>query len=926
VPVVLRGRPAEMAAALAVLRRARAGRGGVILVTGEPGVGKSTLLAAIAGEARAMGFRVGSAGAGPGGSPLLLSLRSGPSPLLTAADVAGLADGPPVLLLDRIAAGLATLGPVLIVLDDLQSADRPTMSLLRDLCARLTGKPVVWALGSRRRSAAFLAGLEAPGPHGVRVEHIQPGLLTTADVTALASDRLGRPPGAAVQRMLDGTGGNPRLAVELIEGVRRAASRGETPQHIPSRLVRIVRRATLALDDGLRELVEVAAVLDRPMPPAGAYALLPGCPPAEVARWVDHGIAAGLLAESGHAVRFRFELVRDAVYGDLPGRRRAALHLRCARYLLAEHDAPAAVRHVLAGTTQGGDRGTAGLGTAGLGTNRRQAVPLLRQAAEQLLAGSPAATGEVAARLTEAFGRLGPNEPGWAELGARCAEVLLQAERYTDAAVTASVVAARVDEAGAIARLRSLAARALAAAGRPADALDQLNAAAGGPGLATVDQAGLRAARALARAGLGPAAQARDEAAAVLAVRPETASGGFLAAAAGMAATDGSETAVMVATGALFEVSRNLGYHGAALGYARTLRRASGARCLAAEITALELAGRLGDAELLRAEAGTGPRTAPSLVAAGMWLDLAQGRLAAAAEGAGRLDRLGLDSLLLGDQSAVVATEVALLRNESPPVRLTRPAGEDDAAARLSGLAVAGAWLALEQGDPGRAARIARPALRAAREQGAPWPWRPGWLRPLARIGLAAGDAGLVREVAETAELTAARNPGLAGFGGLAAQLRGLAWGDLTLLARAWEQLQDSPRPMLRAAAAEDYGTALLAAGQRAAGIARLDEAWHAYGEALAARRTVADTLRRAGVRRATWAPRPVPSSGWKSLTAAERKVAELVSAGYTNRAAASELGLSPNTIGTHVRSIFSKLQVQSRVQLANVRHEQAMA
>jgi DNA-binding CsgD family transcriptional regulator len=68
-----------------------------------------------------------------------------------------------------------------------------------------------------------------------------------------------------------------------------------------------------------------------------------------------------------------------------------------------------------------------------------------------------------------------------------------------------------------------------------------------------------------------------------------------------------------------------------------------------------------------------------------------------------------------------------------------------------------------------------------------------------------------------------------------------------------------------------------------------------------------------------------VPSAGWESLTGAERKVAELVSTGYTNRAAASELGLSPNTVGTHVRSIFSKLQVQSRVQLANVRH-QAMA
>ena len=54
--------------------------------------------------------------------------------------------------------------------------------------------------------------------------------------------------------------------------------------------------------------------------------------------------------------------------------------------------------------------------------------------------------------------------------------------------------------------------------------------------------------------------------------------------------------------------------------------------------------------------------------------------------------------------------------------------------------------------------------------------------------------------------------------------------------------------------------------------------------------------------------------------------MAELVSSGYTNRSTASQLGLSPNTVGTHVRSIFSKLHVQSRVQLANLRHEQLTA
>ena len=60
--VVLRGRSAEMTAALGPLRRAvRTGRGGMLLVTGEPGIGKSALLAAVAAEAGPLGFRVGAA-------------------------------------------------------------------------------------------------------------------------------------------------------------------------------------------------------------------------------------------------------------------------------------------------------------------------------------------------------------------------------------------------------------------------------------------------------------------------------------------------------------------------------------------------------------------------------------------------------------------------------------------------------------------------------------------------------------------------------------------------------------------------------------------------------------------------------------------------------------------------------------------------
>jgi DNA-binding CsgD family transcriptional regulator len=57
-------------------------------------------------------------------------------------------------------------------------------------------------------------------------------------------------------------------------------------------------------------------------------------------------------------------------------------------------------------------------------------------------------------------------------------------------------------------------------------------------------------------------------------------------------------------------------------------------------------------------------------------------------------------------------------------------------------------------------------------------------------------------------------------------------------------------------------------------------------------------------------------------LTHSERKVARLVGAGYTNKQAGEELGVSVNTVGTHLRTAFKKLGVRSRVQLTNYVHE----
>src|SRR6195952_2601445 len=135
VQTVLRGRSEAMSRALTALRRAaRTGQGALVVISGEPGIGKSAVLRSLVEEASRYGFTVGSGKAEQGdqiapGAPLLVSLRSGPAPLLPGNAFASLAPlyDKPLWLVDRICALLeeaALSGPVLIAIDDVQWADR----------------------------------------------------------------------------------------------------------------------------------------------------------------------------------------------------------------------------------------------------------------------------------------------------------------------------------------------------------------------------------------------------------------------------------------------------------------------------------------------------------------------------------------------------------------------------------------------------------------------------------------------------------------------------------------------------------------------------------------------------------------------------------------------------------------------------------
>jgi DNA-binding CsgD family transcriptional regulator len=191
-------------------------------------------------------------------------------------------------------------------------------------------------------------------------------------------------------------------------------------------------------------------------------------------------------------------------------------------------------------------------------------------------------------------------------------------------------------------------------------------------------------------------------------------------------------------------------------------------------------------------------------------------------------------------------------------------------------------------------------------------PSAAGWM---VRTALAAGERGQAAMVAEAAALLAAGNPGFATLEAMAAHARGLVEEDPAALIRAGLDHRD---PWARASASEDAGVVLAARGDRHGALAQFDQAMAAYQQAGAAcdAGRVRSRLRSLGVRRRHWRQAVRPVCGWDSLTDTELNVADLVALGLTNRQVATRMFLSPHTIDFHLRQIFRKLDITSRVDL----------
>ncbi|WP_309114846.1 LuxR C-terminal-related transcriptional regulator [Saccharothrix sp.] len=222
------------------------------------------------------------------------------------------------------------------------------------------------------------------------------------------------------------------------------------------------------------------------------------------------------------------------------------------------------------------------------------------------------------------------------------------------------------------------------------------------------------------------------------------------------------------------------------------------------------------------------------------------------------------------------------------------------------------------QGGPERAAELARERLAdldSARRMLIEEPGAGAWL---VRLALVVGDSRMAGVVVGAAEELAANNPGCVAVSVGAGHARALLDGDEQLLETAAGKHR---HPWAQAWAHEDLAVLSGESGQEQRAREHAEVALRIF-ERMGASGDAARVRRRAGV----VADEAEGSDEWGRLSSPERDIARLVGAGLTNRQVARQLFLSPHTVNYHLRGIFRKLGISSRVELARLAGEQEHA
>ena len=337
------GRQGELARLGQRLVAARAGTGGIVVVTGPAGIGKTRLvqefLDGVGAATTGWGAAVADAGM-PALWPWTRALRGWPGPRTalasrlagdtqreygTADDEAATTFAADTRVVDAIGDHARAEGGLVLVLDDLHWADRPTVRLLERVAGDLRHLPVLIIGTCRDSPDERLLGIYRSDVS----EELHLGPLEPDDARLLLTGSLDTADPAAVRRAADLSGGSPlylrtlgRVAADQLQGRRSWDDTvGEAPEF--RNLVAVALRSAGA---PAAAAVQALSVLGAE---AGAdlVARLTELDSAEAAiECLSPATSAGLVELSGSQVRFAHALVRDATYASLSPQRRTQLH------------------------------------------------------------------------------------------------------------------------------------------------------------------------------------------------------------------------------------------------------------------------------------------------------------------------------------------------------------------------------------------------------------------------------------------------------------------------------------------------------------------------------------------------------------------------------------------------------------------------
>ena len=669
-----------------------------------------------------------------------------------------------------------------------------------------------------------------------------------------------------------------------------------------------MRRLFARLTADAARLVKVAAVLG-PCFSVDVLSDVMGEPVGALLPFIDEAVAAEAFIVFPTTVGFRHEALRNALYAEVPEPLRRALHRQIGTSLLGRGgSAVAAAQHLLEGARQGDCI----------------ALDCLDRASAEALDNSPAAAADLALQaltLTE------PSDEHRLPRELAAVDALVRAQRLEEAAALArSVVVDPTLAADARAQLRLTMSSILFGSGLPAEAVAEAEKVLAERDLDESLYAGAEISRLFAILAQDDLSTARQLAESILAGESEC---------QGDAALAGALMALSFLAWREGQVAHTLGLLRAAA--RRADRGPVGGRrvhphlCLAAKLTALgEFVGA--DAAVTQGELAT-TATGDTVWASAPDVFRARLRLAG-----GRLDE------------AQAHAEAGLLQAEATGCRFFVPLA-------LSVLAA----VALQRGDMGDVARhLARcraepPSTRAlfaptiyawveAQVAAVEGDWK-GALRALGKDGrdvagltpllveeaaaaafvvrtaLAAGDRSRAQAVVACAQ----HLPTHPGDGdtypaliAAAEHARGLFERDPQILLRA---AATHRHPWAAASAMEDAGAVLAEQSEVPGATACWERSLDAYQRCGATRDAsrVRARLREAGVRRRHWRHADRPISGWGSLTEGELRVAQLVAEGLTNPQIGERSFVSRHTVDFHLRQIFRKLDISSRVDLTRL-------